>query len=173
MPLTSIMQILCTINYILNDEKLSLKDIIIYEEKQQEYEKIIENERINNNLINLQEETIHNTINLENIILTMVKNGDTNGLKNWINKAPAIRGGILANEQIRQLKNTFIVTITLVARAAIKGGLNVEESLALSDSYIQKCEVLNSIENITNLQYHMLMDYTARVEKLKFSNVSV
>lgn len=171
MPLNSIMQILCTINYILNDEKLTLEDIIIYDSEQKEYEKEINKIELKNNL-NTNITNIHNTIDLENMILNYVRNGNLDSLKQWLQKAPAIRGGILANEQIRQLKNTFVVTITLVSRSAINGGLDIDEALSLSDSYIQKCELLNSIERITNLQYHMLLDYTKRVYDLKINKIN-
>ncbi len=171
MPLNSIMQILCTINYILNEEKLTLEDIIIYDSEQKEYEKEINKIELKNNL-NTNITNIHNTIDLENMILNYVRNGDLDSLKQWLQKAPAIRGGILANEQIRQLKNTFVVTITLVSRSAINGGLDIDEALSLSDSYIQKCELLNSIERITNLQYHMLLDYTKRVYDLKINKIN-
>lgn len=46
-------------------------------------------------------------------------------------------------------------------------GLDVEDSLSLSDSYIQKCELMNNMERIFNLQYHMVLDYSERVEKLR------
>ena len=59
------------------------------------------------------------------------------------------------------------MTTTLVSRSAIRGGMEVNEALSLSDAYIQKCELLDSIERITNLQYRMLFDYTERVEKLR------
>ena len=36
----------------------------------------------------------------------------------------------------------------------------------LSDRYIQRCELTNTAEEITNLQFHMISDYTARVESL-------
>ena len=36
----------------------------------------------------------------------------------------------------------------------------------LSDRYIQRCEVTGSAEEITNLQFHMISDYTSRVEGL-------
>ena len=78
-----------------------------------------------------------------------------------------MRGGILAADGLRQMKNTFIVTATLISRAAIRGGININDALSLSDAYIQKCELLNSVDRITNLQYHMILDYTEQVEKLK------
>ena len=81
--------------------------------------------------------------------------------------AAADISGILAADGLRQMKNTFIVTATLISRAAIRGGININDALSLSDAYIQKCELLNSVDRITNLQYHMILDYTEQVEKLK------
>ena len=110
---------------------------------------------------------LHNTLALEQTIVNFVRRGDTLALKELINSIPAVRGGILAADQLRQLKNTFIVTATLVSRAAIRGGMDTDDALSLSDAYIQKCELMNNIERITNLQYRMLFDYTERVEKLR------
>ena len=45
MPLESVMQMLCTINYILNDEKLELEDITIYESEQSGLKTLLEQQR--------------------------------------------------------------------------------------------------------------------------------
>ena len=44
MPLDSILQILCAINYVLNDEKLGLGDVIIYDSEQQNLKLKLETE---------------------------------------------------------------------------------------------------------------------------------
>lgn len=110
---------------------------------------------------------VHNTLALEQTIMNFVRHGDTAALKKWLKSAPAIRPGILSSDTIRQLKNTFIVTATLVSRAAIRGGMDVNDALSLSDAYIQKNELLSSVEAIENLQYHMVFDYTEKVEKIR------
>lgn len=66
--------------------------------------------------------------------MTFIRRGDTAALKNWIADAPAVNPGTLASEQLRQQKNTFIVTVTLACRSAIRGGMDVHDALALSDS---------------------------------------
>ena len=108
----------------------------------------------------------HNTYSQEQQLLRMVRKGDTASLRQWIASAPAIRGGTLATDQLRQLKNTFVVTATLVSRAAIQGGLSTEDAFSLSDAYIQKCELLNGMDRIINLQYHMVLEFTERVERI-------
>lgn len=177
MPLNSILQILCTMNYVMNGEKLNLSDIIIYDAEQEDLKIKIEKERANFNFNSetdafQEQKDIHNTLALEQTIVNFVRRGDTASLKAWIADAPAIRGGVLAADQLRQFKNTFIVTATLVSRAAIRGGMDVNDALSLSDAYIQKCELMNNIERVTNLQYHMVFDYAERVEKLHYGRQS-
>ena len=169
MPLESIMQILCTLNYILNGEKLTLQDIAIYDSEQNLISKDALSRREAQSYVtdNIPVQDIHNTFTLEQSIMTIVRKGDTASLQAWIKSAPAVRGGIIAAEQLRQVKNTFIVSATLASRAAIRGGLEVEDAFNLSDAYIQKCELLNSPDQIMNLQYHMIMEFTKRVERIR------
>lgn len=172
MPLDSILQILCTLNYILNDEKLGIKDIAICEAEQTDLQRQWVQEHTEQFLLpGCAGDTFsiyeHNTYHQEQQILRLVQKGDIPSLTNWMNAAPAIRGGALASEQLRQLKNTLIVTATLTSRAAIQGGLSTEEAFSLSDAYIQRCEHLRTMEQITNLQYHMVLEFTERVNRIR------
>ncbi len=168
MPFESILQILCTINHVLNGEKLSLSDIVIYDADQEQLIAHRERQQAEQKLSILPKEMpgSHNTFNQEQTIMSIVRKGDTAAMREWLASAPAIRGGILAEEQLRQRKNMFIVTATLVSRAAIRGGMDVDDAFSCSDSYIQQCELLPSPKAITNLQYRMILDYTERVERL-------
>ena len=176
MPFESIMQILCTMNYVINDEKLELADIAIYEPEQNNLKELLEHQRTSRILSvdSTGEPDIHehNTYTQEQQLLRLVRKGDTAALRQWIASAPAIRSGTLASDQLRQVKNVFVVTVTLVSRAAIQGGLSMEDAFTLSDMYIQKCELLNSLQQITNLQYHMVLEFTKRVERLQFGGKS-
>lgn len=171
MPLNSVLQTLCSMNCVLNGEKVSLADITIYDEEQFRLSEEITAKQTEthyeetNDLSN--DTAVHNTLALEQTIMNFVRHGDTAALKKWLKSAPAIRPGILSSDTIRQLKNTFIVTATLVSRAAIRGGMDVNDALSLSDAYIQKNELLSSVEAIENLQYHMVFDYTEKVEKIR------
>lgn len=169
MPFESILQMLCTMNHVMNGETLSLKDVAIYDVDQEKLLAAQERQQAAQKLsIQVDEaQSPHNTLDQEQALLRMVRKGDTAALKDWISHAPAIRGGVLAREQLRQKKNTFIVAVTLVSRAAIRGGMDVEDAFSHSDSYIQQCELLSSPSDILNLQYRMIMDYTERVERLR------
>lgn len=172
MPLESVMQMLCVVNYILNNEKLELKDIAIYDAEQQNLRKALSSQGMSRQSVTetdsicLQQE-VHNTLSVEQAIENMIRKGDTDVLKEWLSTAPAVRAGTMANEQLRQSKNTFVVAATIASRAAIRGGMDVEDALSLSDAFIQKCELLNNIERITNLQYRMILEFTEQVEKIR------
>lgn len=172
MPLESVMQMLCTVNYILNGEKLELQDIAIFDDEQADLKQLLERQQASHILSAAAAEgqfqqAAHNTFALEQSMLDIVRRGDTATLRSWLSSAPAVQGGILAADQIRQTKNTFIVTATLASRSAIQGGMDADDAFTLSDAYIQKCELLDSQERIINLQYHMVLEFTERVERLR------
>lgn len=170
MPLSSVMQMMCAINYIVNGEKVGLGDITIYETEQKRLTSEMLSERADMKTDAFESESaVHNTLLIERTIMDMVERGDTDGLEAWAKTAPAVRPGVLAAEHLRQLKNTFIVTTTLAARAAIRGGLDAEDALSLSDAYIRKCEMLNSQERIVNMQFYMISDYTKRVSEVRLT----
>ncbi len=175
MPLDSILQILCVVNYIVNNEKLTINDIAIHEKEQEKLTMTAESERaifqFDRDINTAELPELHNTLALEQTILNFVRQGDTLRLREWIKDIPAVHGGTLAFDQIRQLKNTFIITAALASRAAIRGGMDIDDAFTLSDAYIQKCELMNTIEQITNLQYHMIFEYTQKVEKLRLVKV--
>lgn len=175
MPLDSILQILCVVNYIVNNEKLTINDIAIHEKEQEKLTMTAESERaifqFDRDINTAELPELHNTLALEQTILNFIRQGDTLRLREWIKDIPAVHGGTLAFDQVRQLKNTFIITAALASRAAIRGGMDIDDAFTLSDAYIQKCELMNTIEQITNLQYHMIFEYTQRVEKLRLVKV--
>jgi len=171
MPLESILQILCTIHYVITGKKIGLNELSIIDSAQEELSKEIITAQ-SEALIDVEaelDENAHNTYQIEQQLLDIIRRGDTLRLQEWATNAPAVRAGKVATNMSRQLKNTFIISTTLASRAAIRGGMDVDDALRLSDSYIQKCEHLTSFEQITNLQYHMIMQYTQAVEELRYN----
>lgn len=164
MPLESVMEMLCTVNYVLNHEKLSLYDIAIYDQDDSSNSAAQHSEDLSGSI---PQQNVHNTFELEETLMRMIRTGDTAALQEWIASAPAVRGGTLAAEQLRQIKNTFIVTATLASRAAIRGGMDVDDAFTLSDSFIQECELMNTYARIINLQYQMVRVFTERVERIR------
>jgi len=170
MPLESIMQMLCVQNYVLNGEKVELQELMVRAPEQLKMKQRTEagrTEKLERLSPDPDETPLHNTLSVENDLLGFVRSGDTEGLRNWVRKAPAVRGGTLASDQLRQRKNTFIVTATLVSRASIQGGLDAEEALSLSDQFIQRCELMQTPDQLMDLHYHMVLEFTEHVESVR------
>lgn len=172
MPLERILQIMCTMNHVLNGEKLSLRDISIYDAEQDALKHQITSQQTAawDHEQFAAGNVLHNTYGLEQTLMQIIRKGDTAALRKWVESAPAVRGGVLAEEQLRQMKNTFIVTTTLASRSAIRGGMDVDAAFALSDSYIRKCELLPTPDRIMNLQYCMILDFTQHVERIRLGS---
>ena len=168
MPVETLLEMLCTMNHLLNrGEKLKISDLAIHDGEQALLKSGLEQRRTE--LVyeeDNHQRQAHNTLSIENVLMDIVRRGDSAALKSWLSQASAVQGGTIAKDQLRQLKNTFIVTATLASRAAIRGGMREDDAFSLSDAYIQRAELLTSYESIMNLQYHMLLEYTEQVEQL-------
>ncbi len=168
LPVETLLQMLCTMNHFLNGgEKLELSDLAIHETEQALIKSGVERRRTSRVYEEVPAQQAHNTLALEEALMGIVRRGDSVALRRWLSAAPAIQGGTIAGDQLRQLRNLFIVTATLVSRAAIRGGMRQDDAFSLSDAYIQRAELLTSHSKIQNLQYNMLLEYTEQVEKLR------
>lgn len=157
-PLRNFLQILCTINYFINGEKVDVSDFLICEDSVEIEEKLIPDPA--------QYGVIHNTQDLERQMLTYVEFGETDKIRELFRQPSAGRPGQMAQDGLRQEKNLFVCTMTLVSRAAMKGGLDNETAMALSDLYIQKAELLGSYTEIYRLLAHAVYDFTGRVAEV-------
>ena len=168
LPVETLLQMLCTLNHFLNGgERLALSDLAIHEAEQTLIKTGVERRRTSRVYEQESRGTReHNTLAIEEALMGIVRRGDTVALKRWLASAPAVQGGTIAPDQLRQLRNTFIVTATLVSRAAIRGGMGQDDAFSLSDAYIQRVELLTNHSGILNLQYNMLLEFTEQVEKL-------
>ena len=184
LPIMNLVQMLLPVCFILTGQRLSLMDLTISgseqdalsaELKTKEADHFFDNsdetcepaQKAANADAPQPEETQHNSYGQEQLMLRMIRQGDMVSLKAWIDRAPAIRPGSMAPNQLRQQKNTFVTTATIVSRAAIEGGVPVEEAFQLSDAYIRKAELLPDPDRIMNLQYHMVLDFCDRVRILQ------
>ena len=172
-PLEALLSLLCTVNYLLCGEKLELEDVAIHGAEQEAIKSRVERNRTAKVYETERPQTMHNTLQLEETLMDLVRRGDSAALRKWLSAAPPVRAGVLAADQLRQLRNTFIVSATLTSRAAIRGGLNAEDALSLSDAFIQRAEQLTEQSAILNLQYNMILAFTEQVAKVRRGTVSL
>ncbi len=76
--------------------------------------------------------------------------------------------GILCpGNPLRQAKDSIIVYIALVTRAAVEGGLSMETAYSLSDYYIQKLEMTDSVSDIYELAQDMYDTFVHAVHLIR------
>lgn len=168
LPLESMMQMMCAVNFMVNREKVTLSDLIgsgetLFNPDEKHSEMLFQENAS-------PPKDLHNTLAIEQSIMNIIRKGDVAALEAFAREAPAVRPGVMAREQLRQAKNTFIVTATEASRAAIRGGMDVEDALTSSDAYIRECEMLTDISRITRLQYDMILFYTQQVQRVRHGN---
>lgn len=151
------LEMLTLVSYFLTEEKTNWRTLFVQEAK-----KAIKEDKKEQS-----EKTSHNSYQIEKEILSIVRKGDVDAIDAFIDALPFFSSGKLSYDAIRQIKNTFIVTATLISRAAIEEGMNVDDALSLSDFYIQKLDTLQSDKEISNLIYRMVREYTMKVKEIK------
>ena len=163
-----LMQVLTLVLFSTTGKKLSATDVFVKPTAQTELGKIIQKTEAESQIDWSKDVVSHSkTYIAEKILVDSVKNGDMESFNRFVSSFPALKGGKMAEGQIRQAKNTFISAATIVSRAAIEGGLDTEEAMELSAIYVSQCEQLSDVVAITNLQFKMIVDYINRVKEAK------
>lgn len=168
MPLEIFLHLLCLVNYYISGEKRNITELCLFDFDDNISATMPTNTQQQPPVPEPEDwlAASHNTFEYEQQMLQFVTNGDPDGLQKLFANSPAGQPGKIADTYLRQLKNIFITCATTVSRAAIAGGLPVEEALSLSDRYIQHSEKNLYPDQIHNLQYHMVLDYATRVRNL-------
>lgn len=112
----------------------------------------------------------HRPLEEEYSFYQAVKMGDLEYIrKNCDNKAFSNPNGmgILSTDPLNNLKYHFVVTVAMITRYCVDGGMALEHSYRLSDFYIQKMDKCQSISEVINLHKHMVLDYTNRMSQLR------
>lgn len=156
---------ICFVNYSINGVETELNELVDYEDSKILLPVTIEH--TNKLFISKENNQLHNTYQFEKQYLSLIESGDLAKLKSMMDEPLFISPGVVADNTMRQLKNLFIASTTLVTRAAIRGGLDIETAYQLSDVYIQQIERTNAITELYNVQYQELFDFTKRVMESK------
>lgn len=96
--------------------------------------------------------------------------GDMRAADEAVRTLNAAMQGTLSKDPLRNMKYLFIVTVSLAARYVVEAGIPLERSYSISDLYIQKMDVLESTEEITDLVRECYVAYVNEVREFKKQN---
>lgn len=163
------LNLLLYLHFTLTGEKIELTDAFGLNPTQ--YQKIVGQQHSAVTYQAREEGIQHGTYFFEQQMLELIQNGDPDKLHAFLLTAANTantREGKLAETPLRQAKNLFIGLVTMIGKfAAIPGGMDIEQTYQLIDTYIQECEKLQTVEAVKNLQYNMPMDFVRRVAQQK------
>ena len=75
--------------------------------------------------------------------------------------------GTLSKDSIRNLKYHLIITIAMISRFCIEGGMEKETAYNLSDIFINRTDLCNSEKEIKALHREIILYYTRKMKQLK------
>ncbi|MDR3072153.1 MAG: hypothetical protein LBU41_01530, partial [Clostridiales Family XIII bacterium] len=78
----------------------------------------------------------------------------------------------LSEEPLRSAKNSVICTITILARAAIRAGVDADEAFAESDFLIREVETLRASKEVLSFEGDALMRFVGLVNSRALSHYS-
>ncbi len=114
---------------------------------------------------------VHPTYDSELAFYALVKAGNVEELENikaadGLSDVNISERGILSEDRIRNLKYHIIVTIAMISRFCIEGGLDEKVSYGLSDIYINRIDQANSEKRLHEIHTELILDYAQRMKKV-------
>lgn len=162
--LNSFLQKLVFINYCVNQEKRSVKDVlpaVLSDDvavTAQSTEKLYEQKSA---------EEHNNSHELETVLMELVRTGRPDSFQDIMINESGLHAGITGPTSLRQLKNNIIITTTLSTRAAIEGGLDSDTAFQLSDTFIQTAEQISDPDALNELMGKIVYTFARRVQEVQ------
>lgn len=97
---------------------------------------------------------------------TAVKNGDMEFVRKNLNSGDFANPdgmGVLSKNPLTNIKYHFVVTVAIVTRQCVEGGLELEQAYRLSDFYILKMDSCQTVKAIVDLHKDMILDFTGKM----------
>lgn len=161
---------LVLMNHVINQEDISID--ALFPLNVLPSAEAIQKEGIENVYSIREENQFNNSYEVEKLLLSFIADGNLEGFDTFLKTPMHVQTGAVATDNIRQLKNTFIVSIALFTRTAIQAGVETEIAFQLSDLYIKQAEQLTNPDHILSLQVEAIHTFTSKVSEHRFSFLS-
>lgn len=79
--------------------------------------------------------------------------------------------GILSKNPLTNIKYHFAITVALITRHCIEGGMETEQAYRLSDFYIFRMDSCITIKEISDLHHVMALDFTGKMRLLQKNSI--
>lgn len=79
--------------------------------------------------------------------------------------------GQLSDDPVRNIRYHLIVSVAVISRICVEGGLSHDEAYTLGDIYIRRADKCSDYEGILDIFAEMRLDYAQRMHDLRKNNV--
>lgn len=95
-----------------------------------------------------------------------IQMGDMETMHDLFQPLDSQKLGILSDNLLRNLKYHFIITVALLTRYCIEGGMEMEEAFNLSDIYIRSVDHCQQEREVSLLHQEVVNDFTQRMQMI-------
>ncbi|HBI85828.1 MAG TPA: AraC family transcriptional regulator [Ruminococcus sp.] len=132
--------------------------------------KDIEKKLTHQAFINRELNISHLSYERENAFFQAIRDGEPETVKQLYKPFDGADMGLLSEDPLRNLQYHLIITVALLTRACIEGGMGMEAAYNLSDIYIRSIDKCHSTEEVQMLHRELVSDYAQRMQLLHKTN---
>ena len=114
--------------------------------------------------LNREAQISHLAYERETAFFQAIRDGNQEEVRRLFKPFDSSDMGKLSDNPLRNLRYHLIITVALITRACIEGGMEMEEAYNLSDLYIRTIDRCQSTEEVTLLHQELVMDYAQRMQ---------
>ncbi|MBO5031031.1 MAG: helix-turn-helix transcriptional regulator [Lachnospiraceae bacterium] len=121
-------------------------------------------------LTDSEADACHRPLEEEYSFYTAVKTGNMDFVRKNLNQGDFTNPegmGILSKNPLTNMKYHFVVTVAMITRHCVEGGLELEQAYRLSDFYILKMDSCTTTKAIAGLHTDMVLDFTGKMLMLQ------
>lgn len=126
----------------------------------------IETELSVQQFINREYSISHAPVEKEFEFYDYVKMGDTENVRRSMTPLGSGDVGKLSDDPLRNLKYHLVVTIALIARFCIEGGMEAEKAYTLSDLYINRTDKAKNEKELHAIHSEVVFDFTRKMNRV-------
>lgn len=121
--------------------------------------------------INREYNISHLSYEREMAFFNSIKEGNPEEARRLFKPFDCEQMGKLSNDSLRNLKYHLIISVALITRYCIEGGMEMEAAYNLSDIYIQSIDKCRTEEEINLLHREVVDDYAQRMNIIHKTNI--
>lgn len=144
-------------------ETLSMEEVRLWETVREELMEVQQTENWETDT----EAARDRSFEIEKMLLSFIRQGEPERIGGLFAETTDIYAGKMAEDTLRQMKNTCVCMAAVASRAAIEGGMDSRSAFRMSDLYIQKAELLREIPALERLRVEICLDYAREVRRIR------